>query len=148
MKPFLTWIFLVILTILASSEESIQFRFMSFRISLIEVLSTVERAGAANLERSQDGAAQDVGTRCAIKGFVLDFGLVTTIRYRSADFCSRFCFFFFFFFFLKEFCPLKVKESYFYKYCKRDWKLLSSLNIIHNPPKSLFNKERYCWEQK
>ncbi|XP_054567442.1 lysine-specific demethylase 9 isoform X2 [Eptesicus fuscus] len=28
---------------------------------------SVERAGAANLERSQDGAAQDVGTRCAIK---------------------------------------------------------------------------------
>lgn len=65
------------------------------------------------------GAAQDVGTRCAIKGFVLDFGLVTTIRYRSADFCSRFCFFFFLFF-LKEFRPLKVKASYFYQYYRRD----------------------------
>lgn len=103
----------MILPILASSEGSIQFRFMSFRISLIEVLSAVERAGAANLERSQDGAAQDVGTRCAIKGFVLDFGLVTTIRYRSADFCSRFSFYFYFFFFLKEFCPLKVKNPIF-----------------------------------
>lgn len=80
---------------------------MSFRISLIEVLSAVERAGAANLERSQDGAAQDVGTRCAIKGFVLDFGLVTTIRYRSADFCSRFCFFLFPFFFFKGVLPLE-----------------------------------------
>lgn len=83
------------LAILASSERSIQFRFTSFRISLIEVLSAVERAGAANLERSQDGAAQDVGTRCAVKGFILDFGLVTAIRYLSADFCSRFSFSFF-----------------------------------------------------
>lgn len=80
---------------------------MSFRISLIKVLSAVERAGAANLESSQDGAAQDVGTRCALKGFVLDFGLVTAIRYRSADFCR--------FSFLKEFFPLQLRESYFYK---------------------------------
>lgn len=88
--------FLVSPTILASNEGSIQFRFMDFRISLIEVLSTVERAGAANLERSQDESAQDVGTGCAVKGFVLDFGLITTIRYQSTDFCSRFSFLFLF----------------------------------------------------
>lgn len=87
--------FLVNLNILASNEGSIQFRFMGFRISLIEVLSAVERAGAANLERSQE-VAQDVGTPCAIKGFVLDFGLVTAIRYQSTDFCSRFSFLFLF----------------------------------------------------
>lgn len=87
--------FLVNLTILASNEGSIQFRFMGFRISLIEVLSAVERAGAANLERSQAESAQD-GTTCAIKGFVLDFGLVTAIRYQSTDFCSRFSFLFLF----------------------------------------------------
>lgn len=91
---------MIFLTVLASNEGSVQFRFISFRISLIEVLSAVERAGAANLERSQDGAAQDVGTRCAIKGFVLDFGLVTAIRYRSADFCSRFWVLFFIIIFL------------------------------------------------
>jgi hypothetical protein len=88
--------FLVHLPILASNEGSVQFRFTGFRISLIEVLSAVERAGAANLERSQDESAQDVGTPCAIKGFVLDFGLVTAIRYQSTDFCSRFSFLFLF----------------------------------------------------
>ncbi|GAB5575391.1 lysine-specific demethylase 9 [Prionailurus iriomotensis] len=50
----------------------------------------IERAGAANLERSQDGAAQDVGTRCAIKGFVLDFGLVTTIRVNRTYCCGTY----------------------------------------------------------